>query len=461
MMTMAKGVRLSVIIPVYNAASHLRQCLNSVCSQLVEGLEIICVDDGSTDESWAVLQEYAALDCRVQIIRQENRHAGVARNHGLARARGEYVHFLDADDWLEPEAYKGWLKLIESQKADICISYYYTYDAGQGKRVPAPYLETEDLWQGRFPEEAGQLIYHYAMPWNKLYRRKFLLEHNICFDDLICANDRYFFFQAVKQAGKVAVTHGRYLNYRWGQNSSLIGETRLQHYDCHFRSFELIWKLFEEEPEERRAMVLDVSLEDFFNFYGKAKGTPYEEEIREKLRDYLAGLELDLLKMVPLSTRWWYEDFLQVSLYGKVPSLIDDEVAGLCEARKGRQEAYIFPYHLFRPNDRIVLYGAGEVGKAFYHQGKYQGFVDIAALVDGRPKEGQEMEILPAEKLRELEFDYVLIAVRFEHIAEEIKERLLALGVEERKIKWDGSAYEREDFYRNAFYPRWQNGCWQ
>ena len=68
---------------------------------------------------------------------------------------------------------------------------------------------------------------------------------------------------------------------------------------------------------------------------------------------------------------------------------------------------------------------------------------------------------LSAENMSRLEFDYVLIAVRFAHIAEEIRKRLLSLGIEERKIKWDGNAYERGDFYRNAFYPRWQEGRWQ
>ncbi|SEH23226.1 glycosyltransferase [Selenomonas sp. KH1T6] len=457
---MAEAIRLSVIIPVCNAAAHLRQCLDSVCSQPVESMEIICVDDGSVDESWEILQEYGQKDKRVQLLRQENLHAGIARNNGLARARGEYIHFLDADDWLEPEAYKGWLALARSQAADICIGYYYTFDAEKAEKIPKPYLETEELWQGNFAAGAGHLIHHYPMPWNKLYRREFLLEHEISFDDLLCANDRYFFFQAIRQAQRVVITHARLLNYRIGQASSLIGETRLRHYDCHFRSFELIWELFKDAPQEISSMVMDVSMEDFFSFYQRARGTEYEEKIRHELYGYVSGLDLDLLEGIPLAARWWYRDFMLV-MAGEAHPLIVREVSRLLSDRKGGQSGYIFPYHLFRPHDRIVLYGAGEVGQAFYHQGRYQGFVDIVALVDGKPKTGQGVEILPAEALKELDFDYVLIAVRFEHIAGEIRKRLLDLGVEQEKIKWDGMSYEREDFYRNAFYPRWQGGRWQ
>ena len=458
---MSENIRLSVIIPVYNAAVHLRQCLDSVLNQSVDSLEIICVDDGSTDASWEILQEYARTYSQMRIYQQENSHAGVARNQGMAKARGKFLHFLDADDWLEPGAYKEWLDYAECFGVDICAAYYYTFDDKAARKVPAPYLEKEEAWFGSFLNEARHLIYHYPMPWNKLYKRDFLLEYNIRFDSLICANDRYFFFQTIRQATKVMITHGRYVNYRIGQETSLIGKKRLQNYACHFRSFESIWKMFAKETAERKAMVLDVSMEDFFSFYGRARGTDYEVDIGKELQDYIASLKLEYLQMVPLSARWWYEDFLQVCLSGNVPSLVTDEVSAMCKERKGQKGTYIFPYHLFRPHERIIIYGAGDVGKAFYHQGKYQGFVEVVALADSQPKTGGNLEIISGETLRELEYDYVLIAVRFKHIAEEIREYLISLGLPEEKIKWDGSTYERDDFYRNAFYPRWQAGKWR
>ena len=95
--------QVSVIIPVYNIEAHLRQCLDSVVRQTLTDIEIICVDDGSTDTSFKILTEYAAEDNRFLILTQENAGPGVARNTGLEQARGEHLIFLDSDDWFEPE----------------------------------------------------------------------------------------------------------------------------------------------------------------------------------------------------------------------------------------------------------------------------------------------------------------------------------------------------------------------
>ena len=120
-MTSSGTPRLSVIIPVYNAEPYLRRCLDSVLTQSCRDLEVICVDDGSTDGSAALCDAYAAADPRLRVIRQENLSAGAARNRGLAAATGEFVHFLDADDWLEPGLYDHGLGLMEKKRADVCL----------------------------------------------------------------------------------------------------------------------------------------------------------------------------------------------------------------------------------------------------------------------------------------------------------------------------------------------------
>ena len=96
-------IKVSVIIPVYNAEEHLEQCLDSILCQTLKEIEIICVDDGSKDSSPAILAEYAKKDNRVRVIRQENGGAGKARNTGLSAAKGKYLSFLDADDFSQPE----------------------------------------------------------------------------------------------------------------------------------------------------------------------------------------------------------------------------------------------------------------------------------------------------------------------------------------------------------------------
>ena len=100
-------MKISVIIPVYNVEKYLRQCLDSVINQTYKDLEIICVEDCSTDNSPQILQEYAQKDERIKILYNEkNSKLGPTRNNGLKVATGEYIHFLDSDDWLEPDAYE-------------------------------------------------------------------------------------------------------------------------------------------------------------------------------------------------------------------------------------------------------------------------------------------------------------------------------------------------------------------
>lgn len=118
---------ISVIIPVFNAEKYIAQCLRSVQEQDVEDLEVICVDDGSTDGSAAMVEELAARDPRIRLIRQENRSAGAARNHGMRYARGKYLHFMDADDALYPGIYRRAADRLEQ--------------TGGGLRVPIPDME--------------------------------------------------------------------------------------------------------------------------------------------------------------------------------------------------------------------------------------------------------------------------------------------------------------------------------
>ena len=96
-------VKVSVILPIYNEEKYLAQCLDSICGQTLKEIEIICVDDGSTDNSPHILEDYAKKDSRIRLITQENQFAGAARNKGMACAVGKYLSFLDADDYYAPE----------------------------------------------------------------------------------------------------------------------------------------------------------------------------------------------------------------------------------------------------------------------------------------------------------------------------------------------------------------------
>ena len=126
-------VRVSVIVPVYNAEDTIRDCLDDITGQTLRETEIICVDDGSSDGSVSVIEEYRQKDGRIRVIRQENQGAGAARNTGMKEAQGEYLCFLDADDRFEPEMLEeAWKRCCETG-ADTCVWSADCFDAGTGE----------------------------------------------------------------------------------------------------------------------------------------------------------------------------------------------------------------------------------------------------------------------------------------------------------------------------------------
>ncbi len=177
---------ISVIIPVYNAAATLDDCLQSVAGQSFKDLEIICIDDGSTDKSGEILAAWQAKDSRIKVLHQKNLGGGAARNAGLAVAAGEYIHFLDSDDSLQPKAYEIMYKKICQTGADVCFCQYYTIDAASGKKTKSNsfYRYPEITREKNIRVKGNENVFFYSdvVPWNKLYRRAFVKEHKLTFD---------------------------------------------------------------------------------------------------------------------------------------------------------------------------------------------------------------------------------------------------------------------------------------
>ena len=143
---------VSVIVPIYNAAAYLHECVDSILAQTVTDLEVILVDDGSTDESPAICDEYEKADTRVRVIHKPNGRAASARNAGLAVASGEYVAFVDADDWIDPAMYGK----MAAQNADVCLCDYVRFDGEKEypftqPNVAAGYYDRESMIKHIFP----------------------------------------------------------------------------------------------------------------------------------------------------------------------------------------------------------------------------------------------------------------------------------------------------------------------
>jgi glycosyltransferase involved in cell wall biosynthesis len=220
------NVKVSVIIPIYNAEQYLRQCLDSVCEQTLKEIEIICVDDGSTDSSPEILKQYQEKDSRFHILRQQNQYAGVARNNGMKHAKGAYLMFWDADDFFESDALETMYERSIAVHADVCLckvnNYYTASDtaAQADALLKMKYVPDMDVFNA---EVMGDDFFRFTTMaiWNKMVRKDFLTENHIEFQPCRNANDVYFTAVEMYLAKRITVVDKTLVNYRKLDENSL------------------------------------------------------------------------------------------------------------------------------------------------------------------------------------------------------------------------------------------------
>lgn len=252
--------KVSIIIPVYNAAKYLFQCLNSVICQTLKEIEIICVDDGSTDDSLNILKRYAEIDRRITVLTQRNYHAGVARNAGLVVATGEYIHFLDSDDWVDGDTYQKLYSLIVKKGVPLLKFRSYAYDNNSNRIANSYFTNMGAVKSGwfnsylSFHKNTKILLNVSDAPWSGIYNRKFLDDLNIRFDNLLCANDTSFFYRCIINAKRIYLAKNRFVYYRINSATSLVG-IRAYHFDCQIKQFFNICKIIQNIDASRQLLV--------------------------------------------------------------------------------------------------------------------------------------------------------------------------------------------------------------
>lgn len=200
-------VGLSVVLPVYNKEKFIAKCLEHLIYQTFKNIEIIIVDDGSTDNSVKVYSEYAKKDKRIKILKQENSGAANARNNGLRKAKGEYIHFMDADDFINLDYYEKMLDAAIKTGADIACSEVNEkgYAFPNFKSMEILISQSEKFWKTR----ANRL----RPAWRFLFKKSFLDKFDIKFPkDVFTGEDGYFVAQAVANANKVVTVPGACYN---------------------------------------------------------------------------------------------------------------------------------------------------------------------------------------------------------------------------------------------------------
>ncbi len=223
------SIKVSVIIPVYNGEVFLEQCLDTVCNQTLKEIEIICVDDGSTDSSYEILKRYEEQDCRVKVLQQNNQYAGAARNVGKKIAVGEYLVFWDCDDFFELEALEMMYQEASETNADVCVCGVNQYFQDTERLIPnnVNYFSRSKIQGDRVFNRVGNedtiLNFTNAVPWNKMFRREYIENLNLDFQAIRNGNDIYFTMNAIYFAERIATVKTPLVNYRCNQANSLFG----------------------------------------------------------------------------------------------------------------------------------------------------------------------------------------------------------------------------------------------
>lgn len=261
-----KTPKLSVIIPVYNAEKYLEESINSVINQTLLDFEIICVDDGSTDNSLEILEELAKNNSNIVLLQQQNKYAGVARNNGLRVATGEYVYFFDCDDIIyDNTVLENMYKNAKRNDVDILRGKSVTFDDKSGETIDNDYFSLKNIPDSYFNrilnlEKDCKIIFTCSnTPWGGICRREFLIENCIEFPDLISCNDTSFYVETVLKAKSILISDINIVKYRINNSNSLVS-VRFTHFDVVLSSYNIIENLCKGYPTSVVYLILNLHL---------------------------------------------------------------------------------------------------------------------------------------------------------------------------------------------------------
>ncbi|MCR2045723.1 glycosyltransferase [Acetatifactor muris] len=387
--------QIAIIVALYNAEQYLGKCIQSIINQTYRELEIILVDDGSTDGSYSVCLGFAENDERIKVIQQENRGTLSAKRAGLDAANAGYIMFVDADDWIMPEMCEKLYEIVKREQVDLVTSGIIRYFSREhciwdhdtikeGKYVGVDYKEkvlTHMLCDGVFSRrgiDASLAI--------KIFRKDLL-------------------YPVVKDAEE------RY-GYLFGEDTAVLypymlkAESSYITKECFYyhRQYENYQnRYYDDQNFEYKVEKLYCYLKDIFEKHD------VHSSLMRQLDYFVCGL-------------LWAKCELKVKkIVQEVPKM----------------QQYLFPFHLVKPDSRILLYGAGAVGKSFYAQLKKTGYCKEVIWQD-KQYEKYQNESLPVKRVwGGVDIDVCIIAVQDEQLAHQIKKELVSLGMEERKIVWE------------------------
>lgn len=316
--------KISIIVPIYNVEDYLNRSLDSVLNQTYENWECILVNDGSTDASEKICQEYVEKDSRFKLYTQENSGSGIARTNGLKQAIGEYICFIDPDDYIDTTALANNIKIADQYEPDIIANGYNEVrekSLNQQKHLITGLFDQEEF-RNHFKTYA---LVGVTAVWNKLYKRSFLKDNNLTFTDQRAGQDAVFNYEVYKYVETIYIDDNCYYFYNRTREDSVVNTYNKKRFKYEmnilnaFKNLIKYWGRTKEYETEIRVREWNLLFNEIKNI--NLRNSPYTKD-----------LKIHLLKIMYESDT--FNDILSYLDASQIPSRISQIAFNLLKREK-------------------------------------------------------------------------------------------------------------------------------
>ena len=391
--------KVSVLIPVYNVEKYLRQCLDSVCNQTLQDIEIICINDGSTDSSTEILAEYAQNDSRIVVISKENSGYGNSMNVGLRAAHGDYIGIVESDDFAEPDMFELLYHAAKENDAEIVKSNYWEYRGDSDTRKIEFMTEFAD-GNVFVPYERWKIFKCRATIWSSIYKRTFLEEKKIFFHESPGASyqDTAFSLKTLACAKRMLAISDAFLHYRQDNGASSSGNHEKVY--CVCEEFKVFWDYLKERSKLLNKIKFMIPHYQYIVYRWNYR------RIAQKFKwEFLQRASADFAELARKG--WLKKQYWDAADWKRLHTLILEprDIYFDPFLAKQRQEFHIAGFlSAIRDYPNRYIYGAGKIGQMtaeylFAHNIDISGFVVSSSADNPSQVMGKQVLSIDAEAI--------------------------------------------------------------
>ena len=387
-MSISSSPLISVIVPIYGIEKYLTKCIESIISQTYKNLEIILVNDGSPDNSAKICDKYTKIDERIKVIHKENGGLVSARKAGLLASTGEYIAYVDGDDWIEPKMYQSLMSLILKYNTDVVIAGHKVELENSAidimkNTLPCGLYKAKDLQTKLYPKMLNTGLFSqfgiYSYLWNKLFKKSVIYDAQMCIDnDIFMGEDAACLYPALLNAKSIYITDSTH--YHYIQHTNSMVKTR---------------KLDASELSRYNQL--------FSHLYNQFDKYDHKLLLKPQLKYYMLSLIT-----------------VRASIYNSMFSNPNE----------------LFAYGEIEKGSKIIIYGAGTYGQHLYSRVKNSAEFDIVDWVDIFYEKYRNigLDVNPIDSVLNKKYDYIVVAYISEKTASIFKDMLIEKGIESNKI---------------------------